>query len=217
MILTPRLIASVIQTQAKTQPRYAALLELTAYLGLRPEELRYLRPSHVEPGIAIRFTRAKRQTPQEERLPLPYALFVHTCALTKGHIIDGQANEAVWLFPGKDAAKPITTRSITNVVTRAFERCSLVGVNPRLLRHYTATRINQVASLPTAQHLLGHSTPLTTQLYLDSSFSALSSALTLAHTTDPTPTHLQEEQANEVVQDDESHPRNGLVSSTAQA
>jgi len=215
MTLSPRLIASVIDLQSKTSTLKASMLELTCYLGTRPEELRSIRPAHVEPGIAIRVTRAKRKEPIEERLPLPYCLFPHTAALVQSHQIAGNANGAAWLFPGKNPLHPTTTRTVTNTITKAFLAAGIAGVNPRALRHYAATRINQVSSLPTTQRLLGHASPRTTMLYLDSSFTALSAALTLAHMTDPTTDQLAEDESSEVVQNVLSDSEATMVPGTA--
>lgn len=212
--ITPAAVARSIAEEARRSQRNAAIVEVLSYLGLRPDEAVRLVLSDVDPGIALTVRRAKKSPVQEDRLPLPYALFRHTCDLVRAKIIHADDVDRHYLFHSANPNKPLTTRTIANVIKGAYTRIGMEHVNPLALRHYAASRVEQVNGIKAAQVLLGHSTALTTQLYLDSSFSALSAALTLAHTVQTLPTQTEDEAANEVVQGPIQHPAHGLVPTT---
>ncbi len=84
---------------------------------------------------------------------------------------------AVWLFPGEDPKRPITTRSVRLVCKQAAEKAKLSKhVSPHTLRHSFATHLlEDGVDLRTIQVLLGHRDLKTTTVYLHVSPTAATS------------------------------------------
>jgi len=72
-----------------------------------------------------------------------------------------------WLFPGKQRQKPITTRSIIRICTKARRAAKIdKKVTPHTLRHSYATHLLETGTnVRTIQLLLGHRSLQSTQVY----------------------------------------------------
>jgi integrase/recombinase XerD len=77
------------------------------------------------------------------------------------------ARPAVWLFPGRDAMLPMTTRQFTRAVHTAASMAEIKKrVTPHTLRHSFATHLlEEKTDVRLIQVLLGHSKLDTTSLY----------------------------------------------------
>lgn len=73
-----------------------------------------------------------------------------------------------WLFPGNPPHKPISTRSIQKIFEKAKNKAEIKkNVSVHTLRHCFATHLVEAGiSLYHIQHLLGHSNPNTTNIYI---------------------------------------------------
>ena len=85
----------------------------------------------------------------------------------------------VWLFPGQDPQRPISTRSVRLVCRQAAKKAKLAKrVSPHTLRHSFATQLlEDGVDLRTIQVLLGHRDLKTTTVYLHVSPTAAASTL----------------------------------------
>ena len=85
----------------------------------------------------------------------------------------------VWLFPGQDPQRPISTRSVRLVCRQAAKKAKLAKrVSPHTLRHSFATHLlEDGVDLRTIQVLLGHRDLKTTTVYLHVSPTAAASTL----------------------------------------
>jgi len=72
---------------------------------------------------------------------------------------------ANYAFTNEDALKPISTRQVQRIISRASYRAFGRCIHPHVLRHTFATRLMRITSAPVVQQLLGHKRLTSTQVY----------------------------------------------------
>jgi len=74
---------------------------------------------------------------------------------------------AVWIFPGANEGRPITTRSVQKTIARMGEAAGIrKKVTPHVMRHSFATHLLEAGTdIRYIQKLLGHSSTRTTEIY----------------------------------------------------
>jgi integrase/recombinase XerD len=137
--------------------RSQLLLKLLYASGLRVSELVNLRLRDIENNtITVHHGKGgkDRMTILPQSLSTDVALYVREHRLTD------------LLFPGKHG-KPLTTRNVQAIITRASKRAGLQKhVTPHKLRHSFATHLLEAGTdVRVIQELLGHSNLQTTQIY----------------------------------------------------
>ena len=135
------------------QDRDRLIILTLALTGLRCAELCALRPRDIAGGyLYVRSGKGNkdRAIPLAEDLRQPLADYIKANAIAPSASIFG--------------IKPRTLQYIVST----YSRRAGVAMHPHSLRHYFATSLlERGASLPSIQHLLGHSSLETTQVYLD--------------------------------------------------
>lgn len=138
---------------AAAGPYEAAMVELAARAGLRRAEIAGLRFSdvHAMPDgqYALRVTGKGGRT---RLIPIPEDLAEQVAALRRDHV-----------FPGRHPGEHVSANWVGEVLSRLLGK----GVSGHSLRHRYATRIYAAThDLLAVQQLLGHTTPTTTQVYV---------------------------------------------------
>jgi len=146
--------------RAATDPRDALLLLCGLGAGLRVAEITHLRIEDVDLAGGTIFVRQGKGA-KDRYIPCP-AFLLQALAAWIGERQTG------WVFPGRKAGKPLTTRAVEYIVERLKEDAELVRrVHPHCLRHSYATGLlNAGADIMQVRDLLGHSSVATTQVYL---------------------------------------------------
>ena len=140
--------------------------------GLRVAELVALQAADVDSKRQlIRVRQGKGR--QDREVLLPARLLESLRAYWKAF------QPIVWLFPGQDPQRPISTRSVRLVCRQAAKKAKLAKrVSPHTLRHSFATHLlEDGVDLRTIQVLLGHRDLKTTTVYLHVSPTAAASTL----------------------------------------
>jgi len=159
LVLSPEEALAVVE--APTNLKHRAILQALYGAGLRAREVTHLRPDHIDSRRGLVWVvagkgRKDRYAPLSER-------FLETARAYWRE----QRPPAPWLFPGPDAARPLTRSSVGRIVRSA---CRSVGitkaVTPHTLRHSFATHLmNHGANLREIQKILGHRSLRTTEIY----------------------------------------------------
>ena len=140
--------------------KHRALL-MTAYAaGLRVSEVTALRVEDIDSRrMVIRVRQGKGS--KDRYVMLSPKLLELLRAYWKA------ARPRVWLFPGNDPERPITTSAVRKACQRAREAAGLgKHVTVHTLRHSFATHLLEAGTdLRTIQVLLGHHSPRTTAVY----------------------------------------------------
>jgi integrase/recombinase XerD len=140
--------------------KHRALL-MTAYAaGLRVSEVASLRVEDIDSRrMVIRVRQGKGS--KDRYVMLSPKLLELLRAYWKA------ARPRVWLFPGADADRPITTSAVRKACQRTREAAGLgKHVSVHTLRHSFATHLLEAGTdLRTIQVLLGHHSPRTTAVY----------------------------------------------------
>ena len=161
---TPELVLEDALDRA-TEPERCMLL-LAAYAGLRRNEVAELRVADVtERGLRIRGKGGRvRLGPVHPRLE--HALRQRLDALA--------GDDTGWMFPSK--ARPGWHVTADHVYRHVIALTG--GYSPHTLRHRFATQVFRSShNLLATQQLLGHSSPVTTQRYVDVGEDAMTAAV----------------------------------------
>jgi integrase/recombinase XerD len=137
-----------------------AALEVLYATGLRVSEVLSLRAADLAPGAATVLVRGKGG--RERMVPLSEAAKAAAAAMLAGRA------PGVWLFPGRDARRPMTRQGFALVLKQAALRGGLdpARVSPHVLRHSFASHmLARGADLRSLQLLLGHADIATTEIY----------------------------------------------------
>jgi site-specific recombinase XerD len=149
-----RLFDAVTNTKHKAAllTAYAGGLRVSEVVGLRIEDIDSDRMLiHVRQGKG----RKDRSVMLSPHLLETLRLYVHEFRPTR------------WLFPGSNYEKPLTTRTLQKVCTRARQKAGIQKhVTTHTLRHSFATHLLEAGTdLRIIQTLLGHGSVRTTQIY----------------------------------------------------
>ena len=152
--------------------KHRAMLMTLYGAGLRVSELVALRPDDVDSERKLLRVRQGKGRKDREAL-LGDKLLEALRAYWKA------SRPAVWLFPGANPERPITTRSVRLVCRQAARKARLSkAVSPHTLRHSFATHLlEDGVDLRTIQILLGHRDLKATTVYLHVSPTATTCTL----------------------------------------
>jgi integrase/recombinase XerC len=154
---------------------HAGLLLLYG-LGLRVSELATLR--HEDLDLDARLARVKGKGNKERILPVPQGCVEALVAYARTR----PAGAGPYFLVGRDAGKPLSTRTLARLVDKAALTALGRHVSPHLLRHSFATHLlSGGANLREIQTLLGHSSLSTTQRYTKVSIERLLEVYDKAH------------------------------------
>lgn len=156
--------------EALPNPKHRAIVMTTYAAGLRLSEVVQLQVGDIDSQrMVIRVRRGKGAKPRDVMLSAKLL-----CVLRAYWRAE---RPALWLFPGAKPDRPLHTRTVQRMITRAKTAAGLAkNVTPHVLRHAFATHLLEAGtSLRAVQLLLGHRSVKTTLGYL--------------HVTDP---HLRE-------------------------
>ena len=159
--------------------RDRALLELLYGAGLRVAEVVGADVSDLDLPEQLVRVRGKGDRPRVALYGAP-ARAALAAYLERGRpALAAGAEPALFL---SRAGRRLSVRSVQRIVRRAGLQAGLAGrVHPHLLRHSFATHmLDNAADLRVVQHLLGHSSPDTTQVYTAVSTRAQASLVTAA-------------------------------------
>lgn len=138
--------------------KHRAILATIYSAGLRVSEVQHLRVSDIDSDrMVIRIVQGKGR--KDRFVPLAVTLL----ELLRQYWL--AVRPRTWLFPGADIDRPISSRSVQRIATKA---CQMAGVNgsAHSLRHSYATHLLEAGtSVRTIQLLLGHSSLSSTQIY----------------------------------------------------
>lgn len=160
IILAPSELTKLFN--AVTNPKHKALLMTMYGAGLRASEVVNLRTRDIDSQtMQIRVQQAKGK---KDRYTL---LSTENLKILRGYWLLCRPKE--WLFPGRwSQDQPMHPRSVQSILTNAKEEAKInKRVTTHTLRHCFATHLLEAgANLYYIQHLLGHSSSRSTQVYL---------------------------------------------------
>lgn len=162
VVLSQQEVVALIEAVA--HPVYRMVL-LTAYAaGLRITEVLALKAEHIDSArMLLHVELGKGQKPR--LVPLSEVLLLHL----RDYWRTGRprVKGSLWLFPSKNASKPLHPATIEKACQRARLAAGITKhCTPHTLRHCYATHLLEAGTdLRTVQALLGHSCLATTALY----------------------------------------------------
>lgn len=155
---------------ALSNQKHRTLLMTTYSAGLRVSEVVGLKVADIDSKrMMIRVQQGKgrkdRYTILSKRL------------LTELRIYWKMYHPPVWLFSGTNVKRPLTDRSAQNIYYRAKDRAGITkGKGIHILRHCFATHLLEAGvNLRTIQMLMGHTSIMTTMVYLQVTRKQISS------------------------------------------
>jgi site-specific recombinase XerD len=152
--------------EAAPGPEYKAILGTAYGAGLRVSEVASLKIGDIDSTrMLIRVEQGKGRKDRNAMLS-PQLLTLLRLWWKEGRR-RGVMLPHGWLFPGRSAADPISTRQINRAIHEAAEAAGIrKRVSPHTLRHSFATHLlEQDVDIRVIQVLLGHSKLDTTALY----------------------------------------------------
>jgi integrase/recombinase XerD len=152
--------------EAAPGPKYKAILATAYGAGLRVSEVASLKIDDIDSTrMLIRVEQGKGRKDRNAMLS-PQLLTLLRLWWKEGRR-RGVMLPHGWLFPGRGAADPISTRQINRAIHEAAEAAGIrKRVSPHTLRHSFATHLlEQDVDIRVIQVLLGHSKLDTTALY----------------------------------------------------
>jgi integrase/recombinase XerD len=146
--------------EATSEPKYKAAFSLAYGAGLRVAEIAALKVSDIDSKrMLVRVEQGKRRKDRYAVLsPKMLELLRDWWRI---------ARPKLWLFPGQDPTKPISTRQLNRAVHAAARKAGIdKRVSPHTLRHSFATHLlEEHVDIRVIQVLLGHAKLETTALY----------------------------------------------------
>lgn len=153
---------------ADATPRVSLMIRLAAQAGLRRAEVARVETGDLVDDLLGYSLIVHGKGNKERLVPLPDDL-----ARDVQRGLEGNR----WLFPGLDPSKHLTPAHVGKLVSDQLP----AGITMHSLRHRFATRVYaSTHDLLTTQQLLGHSSPTTTQVYVQIDQAALRAAVRLA-------------------------------------
>ena len=152
---------------APSQPRDRAFLMTVYACGLRISEARELKISDIDrPRMQLRVRKGKGA--KERVLPLSKRLLKELGDYWRAQRLGYSSQNIAWLFVGETAGEPIGISTAQKLYNRAVQKSGVRrkgGIH--VLRHSFATHlIESGVELNLVQRLMGHSSLLTTSIYL---------------------------------------------------
>ena len=152
--------------EATTCLKHQAALSVAYGAGLRVAEVSALKVSDIDSErMLLRIERGKGG--RYRNAMLPNGLLVLLREWWRAGRQQGILNADGWLFPGRNAMVPISTRQLYRVVVEAAEAADIAKrVGPHTLRHSFATHLlEDGVDIRVIQALLGHAKLNTTAFY----------------------------------------------------
>jgi integrase/recombinase XerD len=146
--------------EAASGPKYKAAFSLAYGAGLRIGEIAALKVSDIDSKrMLMRVEQGKRRKDRYGILSPKMLKLLRDWWLIE--------RPKVWLFPGKDPIKPLSTRQLNRAVHAAARRAGIdKRVSPHTLRHSFATHLLEAqVDIRVIQVLLGHAKLETTAIY----------------------------------------------------
>lgn len=157
-VLSQEEVAQLFRALSDLKQR--ALL-MTAYgAGLRVSELTHLRATDIDSRRMVVHVRQGKGA-RDRTVMLGHTLLAVLRQYWRAYWPE------VWLFPGRDPARPLSARRVQDLCTQTGRRAALAKrVTVHVLRHSFATHLLEAGvDLRVIQMLLGHSSLRTTALY----------------------------------------------------
>jgi integrase/recombinase XerD len=146
--------------EAASGPKYKAAFSLAYGAGLRVSEVASIKVSDIDSQrMLLRIEQGKRRKDRYGILSPKMLKLLRDWWLI--------ARPKIWLFPGQDPIKPLSTRQLNRAVHEAARRAGIdKRVSPHTLRHSFATHLlEERVDIRVIQVLLGHAKLETTAIY----------------------------------------------------